>query len=332
MSHRFSEASQKYLAFQRENGLTEQTLDRYSRRLKLFFEWANDPFLEEVTAELIDSFLKYLSTEHRITHGKITTNKAYSPQMVKQFHSTLRDFLEWAGREYGAKNPISTDIAIGESTSVNPFSNEEVYLLLEVCNRPIVRNPSNRRLYLSTRSTALRDKAILMVLLNTGIMAVEICRLKVSDFDRKKGRLFIKGKLSRNVPLSIETQNALNAYLNDRYSDQESLQYEPLFSTQDSTLGLSTNGLQSLLHRLAEQANIRDIQISRFRDTFAINFLLNGGRFQELADILGVRNFNSLQRYAENAPNYLEKGMKRHQNNSLLSNHKGQTNEKTKPE
>lgn len=56
------------------------------------------------------------------------------------------------------------------------------------------------------RPTALRDKAIIMVLLDAGLRASELCQLRLRDYDQHRGQVFIargKGDKERIVYLGL---------------------------------------------------------------------------------------------------------------------------------
>lgn len=68
----------------------------------------------------------------------------------------------------------------------------------------------------SYRHTAIRDKAIILTLIDTGIRATELCNLKVVDYDERRGRLYIrlgKGSKDRVVFAGKSAQKMIWRYL-----------------------------------------------------------------------------------------------------------------------
>jgi site-specific recombinase XerD len=76
------------------------------------------------------------------------------------------------------------------------------------------------------------------------------------------------------------------------YSDST----EPLCTNQQGK-ALTTSGLLQLIRRLGERANIPGAHPYRFRHTFAINFLRNGGNTLELQRLLGLSTLEMVKRY-----------------------------------
>lgn len=71
------------------------------------------------------------------------------------------------------------------------------------------------------RPTALRDRAIILLLLDTGLRASELCALEVVDVDFKSGRVTVKhglaggakGRKGRGVFLGKTNRKTLWRYL-----------------------------------------------------------------------------------------------------------------------
>ena len=152
----------------------------------------------------------------------------------------------------------------------------------------------------------MRDRAIILVLVDSGIRASELCSLIIADYDTGRGRLHIrhgKGDKARYVFLGDRTRKALWKYLNDRPGAKAT---EPLFATRSKT-HITRRNLGHLLNHLAERAGVEHCHPHRFRHTMAINFLRNGGRELELQKVLGHESLEMVRRYARLAETDLEK-------------------------
>jgi site-specific recombinase XerD len=150
-----------------------------------------------------------------------------------------------------------------------------------------------------------RNRAILWLLLDTGLQVSELCGLRLTDVDRAGGTVTVRGKggRPRTFPLSADGQRAVGAYL-----DQARLTpaWEPAVpEARDRLLlterrhPLTKNGLTLLFKRLSQRAGFTKAPIcaSLLRDTYAIRFLQAGGERRALQEQLGLADLASVKRY-----------------------------------
>ena len=150
-----------------------------------------------------------------------------------------------------------------------------------------------------------RNRAILWLLLDTGLQVSELCRLRLVDVDRTGGTVTVRGKRGelRKFSLSEDGQRAVNIYL-----DQARLTpaWEPAVpEARDQLLlterrqSLTNNSLTLLFKRLSQRAGFTRTPIcpSMLRDTYAIRFLQAGGELAVLQKQLGVAGLASVKRY-----------------------------------
>jgi site-specific recombinase XerD len=150
-----------------------------------------------------------------------------------------------------------------------------------------------------------RNRAILWLLLDTGLRVSELCGLRLADVDRSCGTVTMRVNRGRRrtFPLSADGQRAVCAYL-----DQARLTraWEPtVLEAQDWLLlterrhPLTKNSLTLLFKRLSQRAGFTRTPIcpSMLRDTYAISFLQAGGELAALQEQLGVAGLASVRRY-----------------------------------
>jgi integrase/recombinase XerD len=140
-----------------------------------------------------------------------------------------------------------------------------------------------------------RDRAILLILVDTGIRASEIAGLTIGDLQPTQLRVMGKGSKQRLVPMSRRTMTALIDYLATRGGKLPVVQ--PLFLTSEGN-GLTRYALGKIIKRLGEKGGVQDAHPHRFRHTFAVNYLRNGGSSIALQDALGHSTVEMSSHYA----------------------------------
>mgnify|MGYP001255444847 CR=1 FL=1 len=180
---------------------------------------------------------------------------------------------------------------------ITPFTETDVQLLLANLDRtrPYKRNfqyePSTHAV-----PNSLRNKVIIYLLLDTGIRAGELCNLEIRDLDMRNKELKIrqgKGGKNRPVYFSAKTGKMLWRYLAGRPHAAD--EYPIIAAADDAPL--KVRGLGLMLERLGRKAGVRDVHPHRFRHTFAINYLRNGGDPFTLQKLLGHSDMAMTRRY-----------------------------------
>src|SRR5207237_530735 len=111
---------------------------------------------------------------------------------VQTYSRSARAFFHWLVRcGIIEDNPFDrvTLPRVGKPI-IKTITPEEFEQLLRACTPPNETGP------LATRA-AVRNRAILWVLYDSGIRVSELCGLRAGDFDRKQGILTVKGKGSK---------------------------------------------------------------------------------------------------------------------------------------
>lgn len=218
---------------------------------------------------------------------------------VSIFHvwKAIRAFYKWASVELKIPRPdMEIKAPPHQYPEVVPFTQDDIKQLLRLVDRT---KPSEGRKtgFTMSRPSALRDRAIILTLLDTGIRAGELCRLRVSDIDLQTGTLqvnpFKSGKKSRPrvIPIGVNTRKVIWRYLVDRPKE------ELAFCTSLSLRPLDRSSLLHLLVRLGERSGIADVHPHRFRHTFAVTFLRNGGDVFSLQRLLGHSSLEMVRHY-----------------------------------
>jgi integrase/recombinase XerD len=165
-----------------------------------------------------------------------------------------------------------------------------------------LREDDLRALLRATETSAHpeRDRAIVLLLLDTGLRLAEAAGLRVGDVDLVEGRVTVMGKGARQrmVPIGRRTRQALRRILAPRGQVETS---DPLFLATDGG-ALTAHGFQQVFRRLARRERL-SVRCSPhvLRHTFARSFLRNGGDVFSLQRILGhsPRSLQVTRRYLD---------------------------------
>jgi len=140
-----------------------------------------------------------------------------------------------------------------------------------------------------------RERALALVLLDTGLRRSELASLRVGDV-RPDGTLHVMGKGAREriVPIGASTRRALVRYLATRAGIAAG---DPLFCGRWGR-AFSARGIQLSIARLGRRAVVGTrCSPQTFRHTFARGYLVNGGDVFSLQEILGHTTLDMVRRY-----------------------------------
>jgi site-specific recombinase XerD len=113
---------------------------------------------------------------------------------VLNIHTNLSALWRWAVEEGFAKTNIIRAIkppAISDSL-IETFTREDIEKLLQVCDRG--QTWKTRAETTSERATAIRDRAIILTLLDTGVRASELADMKFGDLNMSTNSIKVRGK------------------------------------------------------------------------------------------------------------------------------------------
>jgi site-specific recombinase XerD len=159
-------------------------------------------------------------------------------------------------------------------------------------------DPDDLRKLLSVIEGA-RDRAMIMVLLRTGMRIGELLNTKVTDVHIKERRIEIyegeKNRLGRVVYLSDDAVVALRKWLKERNTWEDYLIY-----SRGRTDTMSYSTARVIFQRYIVKAGLSDkgYSLHTLRHTFATEFLNAGMRLECLQVLLGHRSIEETRRYA----------------------------------
>ena len=134
----------------------------------------------------------------------------------------------------------------------------------------------------------LRDRALILLLADSGCRLGGLCGLQILDVDLINLSAIIteKGDKAQPVFFTRTTANALSAWLEVRPEDRGPCVFVSLRT--NATGGLSPNGVAQMLSKRAQQADVVGrANAHAFRHGFARYYLRDGGDLGTLSDLLG---------------------------------------------
>ena len=278
--------------------LSSNTIEGYQRTFDKFtlFIAPETPF-DLITRENIETFISGIEN---------VTNST-----LLHHYTALAALWTWAIRERLVSNHVVHSVTPPkpEQREIIPFTEAEFKLLVSVVSRSKSYERAGKRKSDHSLGSADRNRAILLMLLDTGLRASELCKLKLYQVDHRNSRIQVlgKGALERSVLFSPRTGQALWRYLSSR---PNAAKEDPVFVT---SLGrsLDRGQLANLVETIGHRAGVPNVHPHRFRHTFAIQYLRNGGDPYTLQKLLGHSTLDMVRKYLALAQIDLDKAHKR---------------------
>jgi len=146
--------------------------------------------------------------------------------------------------------------------------------------------------------TGIRNHALLITLLDTGIREDEITGVNLGNLNLQDGCLKVMGKgaKERIVPIGRYTQMVLSDYVRKVRPEPAGNGCNALFLSQHIT-PITANAIKLTFSRLSTKSGVNRLHAHLCRHTFAINYLLNGGDIFSLKEILGHTTLEMVNHY-----------------------------------
>jgi site-specific recombinase XerD len=249
-----------------------------------------------------------------VTHADVEEfiahlNATRSPSTGRTRFAALQQLFKWLRV---VEHEIDTDPMadldppkVGE-VQVRPFSFEERQAILDTV-------PKRSRDFLTRR-----DRAILYLLIDTGVRRSECANLTLADV-HDDGSLTVHGKGDRRRRINVgETaRDALERYLAVRRKHPKAPSSDRLWLAQKGPL--TPDGLYQVVVDRAGSAGVADVHPHRFRHTAAHFWLVRGGAEVDLMAHMGWSTMQMVQRYTKSAAQDRARGV--HQRLALGNEH-----------
>lgn len=282
---KLTEALAGYMIHAESVRLSDNTIRDYFNTYGKLLDFAGDVPVEEIGKDVIVRFLA------NFNH--------LSKKTLNNYHIGLSSLWTWMVNEEIVEEHIIRKVRRPrpEKRVIEPFSLRDAKILLASLERskPYIAN-GGLVVTSHTLQHRLRNRMIILVLLGTGIRASEFCDIKIKDVDleNKRVRIFGKGSKERFVPITdAPTRKAIWAYLQKRTDKADN----DRLIVSATGLPLTRNALHKIIARIGDRAGVPNCHPHRFRHTFAIEFLRNGGNVYTLQQILGHSDLSTCKIY-----------------------------------
>lgn len=245
----------RYSASLMLDGKSKGTIRQYLRMLRRLVDSSGKIF-PELTANDIRLFL-----------GNSKLNGSKNSYIENQRAYISAFFMWMKSEDIIDKNPCEKIKPIKcEKVRRLPYTEVQIDRMRSVCDTPIKR-------------------AILEVLLSSGVRCEELINLDISDIDIRNRTVLVrhgKGGKDRVTYMSELAAEHLERYLNTR-TDTE----VELFRGRRGGRYSSTNAIEKLVKRIGKAAGVTDVHPHRFRRTFATNLYRRGMDIHEIQRLMG---------------------------------------------
>ena len=258
--------------------LSARTIEWYEERTRFFAEWCEARGIERA-AELTTSVLEEYVIDMRAS--------GLAPNTVRGYAQILKTMARLGHRKGLIPVDITADFEMPKVPQViiPTFSDEQL--------RALLKQPDARTWI------GIRDRAILLIFLDTLVRVSELVGLNAEDLDLKARtmRVIGKGAKERDLPLGQAATQALRRYQRGLADLRPG---DPFFISRYSGR-ISRKSVHELVARYGQAAGIEGVRCSphTLRHTGAKRFILAGGDVFTLQKLLGHTTLFMVRRYVE---------------------------------
>ncbi len=260
-----------------------------------------------------------------------TTGEVPAPGLVTR--ADLRDWRDFLARRYRAASTVNRKLASvsrwlrwcheqGYRTAPPPrvqplrqqnlgprgLSRAEEARLVREAERAVL---AAERISDAATFRAVRNLALVVLMLHTGLRVGEITRVRLDDIERQGRKWWLrirgKGRKERRVPLNKTARQVLERWLAQRAA--RGVSAETLFVGQRGE-PLNPATVRRIVADLARRAGVQATPHT-LRHTFAHRLVEAGVGLEKIATLMGHASLNTTRRYVEPSERDLERAVER---------------------
>lgn len=273
------EALEEFIFDCEVKGLSKETIKNYSYITKKFLQYVEEQGVLNV--EMLDKKLCKRYVIHLQRQG-------YEESYINTCIRNTNLFFKYLIEEEYIDEPLKMELVKKKTKVIETFTDAEIEKLLKVVK--------------GRKFIDIRNKTLLMLMIDTGLRASEICNLEVKDI-KDNNTLFAKGKgkKERYVPFSpalrkqmMKYERARNSYFMDR-AYLSNYYFLSRYGKQ-----ITRFILQNMVIEIGELAGIdrKKLFPHNFRHYFAVKSLREGLDLYSLSRVLGHSEIQTTTIYA----------------------------------
>lgn len=267
---------QAFEEFLTADGKGTQTIISYTGDIKGFMTWLTTKdidFQGQLSRFYITSYKENLLDNH---YSMNTINKKLNS--LHSFNLFLLD-QQLCNEKVVHPRKDKIKIAKGSEKEIGVFTNAEIEKIL---------------FYLEDKNRVTsRDKAVIIMLLYTGLRVGEMVNIKLKDTDllTLSVKVVGKGGKYREVPLKAEVKEAITHYLDEERRNSKFLDSEYLFITQRSHK-MDKDTINKLLNKHGKALDLV-FYPHKFRHTFCTQLIQKGVELTTVSQLAGHANIQT---------------------------------------
>lgn len=256
-----------FVSAKRVEGCSEKTLKYYRTTIEMM-----------VTS--IDKGIHHIKTEDLRSYLTDYQNKNQSSRVtIDNIRRILSSFFSWLEDEdYILKSPVRRIHKVKMATNIKEtYTDEDLEKMRDNC-------------------TALRDLAMIDMLVSTGMRIGEMVLLNKADinFNERECVVFGKGAKERIVYFDARTKIHLQNYIDSRTDDNPAL-FVTLRSPHER---IKIGGIEFRLREIGKRLDIPKVHPHKFRRTLATMAIDKGMPIEQLQQLLGHKRIDTTLQYA----------------------------------
>jgi len=275
--------------------LSPRTIKWYQVSLGLFLRYYKNRivYLDEITTEKLREYL----------YSKRSSNQWTASSLLNQYKG-IKSFLKWCvNRQYIDSNPIVViEKPKLEKQLPKRITKQEAYRVVEYAF-------NNRKSY---RFERYRNRAMLAVILYSGLRIQELLDLKVSHIDMDNRIINVvhgKGAKDRIVPMSSILYKYLTEYIDDKKRLEKDSEY--MFVTLQGNKKYTYSGFKKMIAKIRKKTDI-NFTAHKLRHTFATLMLEGGCDLFSLQKMLGHSDIKTTTIYLSASVKHLQEQIVKH--------------------